>query len=139
MYINRRGRRFIRPFRSLHALIWIVGLFILITRGRIFPGIFILILISLLFEAVVRNLPRAYEDDAAPTPEPLQRDEPIPDPAPNATIQAAPLPAAVHREDLLPTECPNCGGPIRSQEVMWTGERSASCPYCGTNLPMGRD
>jgi hypothetical protein len=31
----------------------------------------------------------------------------------------------------LPTVCPGCGGPIHSNEVEWTDELTAECPYCG--------
>ena len=31
----------------------------------------------------------------------------------------------------LPGKCPNCGGPIKPNEVHWLGPRSADCPYCG--------
>jgi len=33
---------------------------------------------------------------------------------------------------LLPTNCPGCGGPIRSDEVEWTDDATAECPYCGS-------
>ena len=44
--------------------------------------------------------------------------------------------SAEHRLELLPATCPNCGGPLRGDNVKWTGAQSADCPYCGTNLPM---
>ena len=31
----------------------------------------------------------------------------------------------------LPGKCPNCGGPLKPNEVNWVGPRSAECPYCG--------
>ncbi len=31
----------------------------------------------------------------------------------------------------LPSTCPQCGGPLRSDEVDWVDSSSAECPYCG--------
>lgn len=31
----------------------------------------------------------------------------------------------------LPAKCPNCGGPLRPDEVDWVDETSAECAYCG--------
>jgi hypothetical protein len=61
---------------------------------------------------------------------------PMPPPSPAApTVTPAPV-EPIHRADLLPAACPHCGGPIRSNEVKWTGPQAATCPYCGSNLPM---
>jgi ribosomal protein L37AE/L43A len=32
----------------------------------------------------------------------------------------------------LPGKCPQCGGPLRSDEVDWVDAQSAECPYCGS-------
>lgn len=34
----------------------------------------------------------------------------------------------------LPAACPQCGGPVRSDEVDWIDPGSAECPYCGAVL-----
>lgn len=34
----------------------------------------------------------------------------------------------------LPAACPQCGGPVRSDEVDWIDAASAECPYCGAVL-----
>jgi len=31
----------------------------------------------------------------------------------------------------LPTKCPECGAPLRIDEVDWVDENTAECPYCG--------
>jgi hypothetical protein len=36
------------------------------------------------------------------------------------------------RKPLLPTHCPNCGGPIRPDEVEWLDEATAECAFCGS-------
>jgi hypothetical protein len=33
---------------------------------------------------------------------------------------------------VLPTNCPGCGGPLHGDEVEWTDEITAECPYCGS-------
>jgi hypothetical protein len=32
----------------------------------------------------------------------------------------------------LPSNCPQCGGPLRSDEVDWIDAHSAECPFCGS-------
>jgi len=61
---------------------------------------------------------------------------PMRTPAPAAPIMTQAPVEPIHRIDLLPVTCPQCGGPIRSDEVKWMGKQSAACPYCGSNLPM---
>lgn len=34
----------------------------------------------------------------------------------------------------LPARCPQCGGPIRSDDVDWIDDQSAECPYCGSTV-----
>ena len=122
------------PWRTVHALIWLVGLYILISRGWIFPGIFVLIAISAILEGIFRqSSPRSFEVGnpvSAPVETPL-----IPDRTPAAVY---PAPVQEHRIDLLPQYCPACNAPVRGHEVKWTGPQSANCPYCGTNLPMSK-
>lgn len=134
MSVNEPKKRLVGPWRSLHAVIWLVGLYILITRGWIFPGIFILMAVSAIYEGIVQRFaPRAFADETTP-PSP-------PSPATPATVTSSPAysaPVQEHRIDLLPQVCPNCNAPVRGHEVKWTGPQSANCAYCGTNLPMNK-
>jgi hypothetical protein len=119
-------------WQVFHAVIWMGGLYYLFTRGQIFPGIFVLILISIIYEALLRRfVPRAYEVVEEPKPEPQVEDKPV-----ISSVNFSSPPPAEHRIELLPQVCPSCSGPIRGHEVKWTGPQSANCPYCGTNLPM---
>jgi hypothetical protein len=131
MSSNRPKKELIGPWRSLHAVIWLVGLYILFTRGSFFPGILVLMAISAIYEGILqRFLPNAYEEQTTAEPESSQTMQPgpAPDMAPPVSLE--------HRMDLLPQVCPSCNGPIRGHEVKWTGPQAADCPYCGTNLPM---
>lgn len=110
------------PWRSIHGAIWLIGLAILFWQGWWWPGILVLVAVSGVAEALIRQ----YAPDAV--------EKPVAAPAVPAAGPAAAPPE--HRLELLPTTCPSCGGPIRGHEVKWTGPQSADCPFCGVNLPM---
>ena len=38
------------------------------------------------------------------------------------------------KKPLLPTSCPECGGPVRADDVDWIDEVTAECNWCGTAL-----
>jgi hypothetical protein len=125
-------KKLARPWRNIHGAIWLIGLAVLAWGDWWWPGILILIALSSLIEAVLmQKVPNAFEDEEAPTVPPSQTPAATRMPvSPAATAQEE------HHAQLLPTNCPRCGGPIRGQEVVWTGSQSADCPYCGANLPM---
>ncbi len=133
MSTKKTKRELVGLWRSLHAVIWLVGLYILFTRGSFFPGILVLVAISAIYEGILqRFIPNAYEEQA-----PVEPVDTTNVPAQPDAIMTPPAPPE-HRIDLLPQVCPNCNGPIRGHEVKWTGPQSANCPYCGTNLPMNK-
>lgn len=116
----RHQRRYARPWHSIHSAIWLIGLGLLFLWGHIWPGILLLIGLSMILETVLRGA----EPDVPPVP---------PSPA-TFTPPVAPVvstPAPVHRTDLLPRACPRCGGPVRAYEVQWTGEHSPPAPTAG--------
>jgi endogenous inhibitor of DNA gyrase (YacG/DUF329 family) len=39
--------------------------------------------------------------------------------------------AGAVRSRILPTNCPACGAPLHADEVEWSDEVTAECPYCG--------
>ncbi len=126
------------PWHSLHVVIWLIGIYILASRGWWWPGILVLVAISALYEGFIqRYVPGAYVDEKpmpSTTMQPmadLSTSPPPPSAAPATVIQE-------HRIELLPQVCPACNGPIRGHEARWTGPQSANCPYCGTNLPMNK-
>lgn len=136
MSTKETKKKLVGPWRTFHVVIWLVGLYLLFSRGYFFPGILILLAISALYEGLLaRFAPHAFEY------------EPPSIPAAESSVagvsveKMADLTGDVpanqeHHLDLLPQACPSCNGPIRGHEVRWTGSRSANCPYCGTNLPM---
>jgi hypothetical protein len=130
---RRSKKELVGIWRSLHVVIWVVGLYILITRNSIFPGILVLLAISAIYEGVLqRFVPDAYEEQAVAETENAGS---MPAASgPNSAAYVTPE----HRIELLPQVCPNCNGPIRGHEVKWTGPQSTNCPYCGTNLPMNK-
>jgi predicted Zn-ribbon and HTH transcriptional regulator len=110
------------PWHSIQGAIWLIGLAILFWKGWWWPGILILVAVSSIAEALIREYaPGAVEKTEQPAP----------------ATPASSTPG--HRLELLPATCPNCGGPIRGHEVKWTGVQSADCPYCSANLPMTKN
>ena len=122
------------PWRTIHVVIWMVGLYILFSRNWIWPGILVLVAISAIYEGLLQSfIPRAYEERVATQSSGTAPELPL-----ETALGLQPLQAQEHRLDLLPQVCPSCSGPIRGNEVRWTGAQSADCPYCGTNLPMSK-
>jgi hypothetical protein len=124
--MKTRERKLVGPWRRLHAAVWLIGLAILFWRGWFWPGILVLVAISMLIEALLMQFaPQAFEE----------ADETAAQAADSSPSPAAP-PVQEHRAELLPSACPRCGAPVRSAEVKWTGSQAADCPYCGAHLPM---
>ncbi len=131
-------KKLVGPWQSLHVVIWLIGIYILATHSWWWPGILVLVAISALYEAFLRQfVPGAYIEEKPATPAAPVQSTTL---SPNISIPSPAPPAAIpeHRIDLLPQICPACSGPIRGHEVKWTGPQSANCPYCGTNLPMNK-
>jgi len=130
--MRRRARkaRLVGPWRKIHGAVWVIGLVILAVRDWWWPGILVLVAISLLLEAaLMQSVPQAFEEaDKEGEFSPSEAAPPTPPPV-----------SPEYRTEYLPTVCPSCGGPIRGHEAKWTGPKSANCPYCGANLPMGKD
>jgi len=120
-------------WEKLHAVIWLLGLAVIAWQGWWWPGILVLVAISVLFEAIIKKFaPEAFVKI------PIDADEENK----TANTRTASFPSSqaaagpVHRSALLPPNCPRCGAPTRGHEVKWTGAQSADCPFCGSNLPM---
>lgn len=142
MYRHRRKPRMARPFHSLHGAIWMIGLAILFINGWWWPGILILIGIGILLEGLSAGFTSQSLDDTdrpeVPSPLPPASPPLRPSPPPVPFLQTSVVPE-YHPFERLPGTCPRCGGPVRRDEVRWTGPQSAACAYCGSSLPLRRN
>ena len=128
---HEQKRKLVGPWRNLHAAVWLIGMVILFSKGWWWPGILVLVAISMALEGLLMLVaPQAFEKE-----EPPLSQTPV---APVLAPASAPT-TPENRFDLLPSICPRCGGPVRGQEVKWTGLRSVNCAYCGANLPLKKD
>jgi len=131
---NSRMTRVVRRRSRFHAAIWLIGLAVLAITDRWWPGILILVVISVLLETAVKGGDQG--DNVEGKPEIVEEEKPDVAPAPPPRVETVVPPAEVHKAEWLPLSCPKCGAPTRAAEVRWTGNANASCPYCGSNLPL---
>jgi DNA-directed RNA polymerase subunit RPC12/RpoP len=135
----RHGPKHFHGWGPFHGGFWWIGLAILFWSGEWWPGILILVGLNMLFGGIFhegkKDRTQDWQEWSKDWQEPPARPhhEPSPVPAPKP---ASPPVNQFHRADSLPLTCARCGGPIRSYEVKWRDERSAACPYCGSNLIM---
>ena len=145
--IGEHGMRKQKGYHSethlIHLSIWMIGLGIFFLFGHVWPGIFILIGISMLIESLSRG-----NESISDTPQPLEavdisREKPVEESKETETKQTYPFsdsseehsePTFSNRIDLLPERCPWCGAPVHSSEIHWQGYYKASCTFCGADL-----
>jgi hypothetical protein len=139
---QNKEKKLTGPWRNIHGAVWLIGLAILAWKGWWFPGILVLVAISMIVEAAIMAVaPGAYQNETSSNEDEKEDEEQVVSrtaPAPAAAPAAAPV-VDEHPYELLPVTCPKCGGPVRGNEVKWSGPRSADCPFCGANLPMRRN
>jgi hypothetical protein len=116
-----------------------IGLGVLMLTGHWWPGILVLIGISMVVGAVMKESGPQVLDQ----PDEFRTPPPPPAPFQPAVTPARPEPVTPpapvepnYRTDLLPANCDHCGGPIRTQEVKWLNSKAAACPYCGSTLTL---
>ena len=143
MHRNHRfGHRFAQRKSPILKSIWLIGMGILLLTQHVWPGILILIGISIVFS--VLRTPRNNEFPEEPSfypsqPEPVAfnpeenleaaRSALPPQPVkPTPVVDSKPAPAGE-----LPANCPRCGAPVKSNDIKWNGKQAA-CSYCGSNL-----
>jgi hypothetical protein len=126
--------------KNVIAGIWLIGLGILFLFNFIWPGILILIGLSMVVTAFIpaekKEMP-AFPSTPTP-PAPTQ-----PAAAPQYDDTGEPLPPilaekadVVYRQSLLPETCPACGGPVKQNatQVVWNDDQTAVCPFCAARL-----
>ncbi len=110
-----RRKKLKDPWKSLSSAIFLIGLAILAWQGWWWPGILVLIAVSLIVEAAIQMaVPEAVADEAA---ESL---------------------AAPKERGAMPGKCPQCGAPLSSDKVEWTSPASAKCSFCGAEVQTSR-
>ena len=137
-----------RRYHSLNSLVWIIGLWVLFTTHSWWPGIMILVGITMVLNTLANSDWAAQATDRPAeveesTPWQDWTRQPPPPPPPSPALQPdskqpvvqSPPPEPDHYSGWLPATCPSCGAPIRPQTVRWTGSQSADCAYCGSVLP----
>jgi hypothetical protein len=129
-----RNKRVTRRKGQFHAALWLIGLAVLAITGRWWPGILILVILSILLESAVKRGGQSDGDEEVSETMTETKPEAAPSPIPRVE-PAAPAPE-VHKTEWLPLNCPKCGAPTRAADVRWMGDSSAACPYCGSNLPL---
>lgn len=129
----RHGHKSHKHWNPFGGFFWLFLLaFFFMGNGRWWPGILVVIGLYMLFGALFRDETPPPPRDLPPVQMPAAPPAPA---APVVTVTAAAV-EPIHRTDLLPATCPQCGGPVNSREVRWTGKQSAACAYCGSALPM---
>jgi hypothetical protein len=121
---------------NITAAIWLIGLGILALTDQWWPGILILIGLSMVAKAVIpvaegvsKTLrPSDNEDDYSYLEEPLSGEV---TPAP-ARVPEAPLQVKVSKT--LPSSCPMCGAPVDARKIKHSASGAPSCSYCDAKL-----
>lgn len=69
MSIPEPKQKMTGPWRNLHVAVWLIGLAILAWRGWWWPGILVLVGISIVYKGVIkRYAPKAFEPEEPPLP-----------------------------------------------------------------------
>lgn len=123
--------------RNVIAGIWLIGLGILFLFNFIWPGVLILIGLSMIATAVMpvekREMPAVPPPPAPGQPTPAVQPEAPGEPLPPVLAEKADL---LYKQSLLPETCPACGGPVKlnAHQVVWNDDETAVCPFCAAKL-----
>ena len=127
---------------NITAAIWLIGLGILALTDQWWPGILILVGLSMVINAVLPATEEASrllrspvdEDDHSYLEEPFAEDD---DPLP--PVSKPPLQVRVDDPEqsftgALPPSCPMCGAPVDARKVKRDSSGAPLCGYCDANL-----
>ena len=138
-----------RDSGNVMVAVWLIGLGILWMFDMWWPGILILIGVSMLVRGMLPARPREkvaarMEDRESAAADKMDDEDTKPD---EWEDEESETPAFMlddtgekewQRADLLPTACPECGGPVaeNAHKVEWFGPEAAKCPFCDTGLTL---
>ena len=130
--------------RGIIPAIWLIGLGILWLFDLWWPGILILIGITMLIGVANRET-GGISANPAKTGGEVVDVEPAAEPE-QVAAEADGIPACepvVEKVEVaevtsrLPSNCPMCGAPVNENKVVWRGLDEAHCAFCDTKLPLG--
>lgn len=125
--------------RNLIAGIWLIGLGLLFLVDFFWPGVLILIGLTMIVTALMPPEKREMPPVVPPVA-PIRAAASEPPPAP---VKEEPLPPVLaaraeqlYNQSLLPETCPACGGPIKQNaaRVVWEDGATAVCPFCASKV-----
>lgn len=145
--------------KNVIAAVWLIGLGLLFMVNYIWPGILILIGITMIVNATMHEEPTVMPptDDTlrqaqrtAPNPlaEPVEARVADPSTSTATAALGESLPAVLASEaerlylaSKLPENCPACGAPMRAnaKKLTWHEDNSLSCGFCGYRLTIKTD
>lgn len=123
--------------KNVQAAIWLIGLGILFWVGYIWPGILILIGLSMIVSVYMKEETPPVQPPAAAAP---PESSPKPAEQPEAPAAGETLPAILAPEgerlflaSRLPEKCPACDAPMRvnAEKLTWHEDKSFACLFCG--------
>jgi hypothetical protein len=124
---------------NIRLAIWLIGLGLIWFTNQWWPGILILLGISMLVDRLFKpNLPPGERADQI-KPEPVENgthELPDGDMSLQENLPEEPIPPEQDiksiRNNILPSRCPHCGAPIKSTSEYVNGQYE--CAFCGTRL-----
>ena len=139
--MNKKWSR--QSLKNVQSAVWLIGLGILFLLDSFWPGILILVGISIILNSMMPEeevdvIPPLDGEVKTPVEEVVEVEEPVdegtPDPIPPLMDEE---PMQVFAAD-LPKECPACGGPVAEnvEAVRSVGEGAVLCPFCDARIEL---
>ncbi len=142
MYRNRRQSMRNGPRKKpMMQLIWLIGAGVFYFFNNYWPVLLVLIGIIIISTIIWKNLQDVPEIENQPDHPNFPRVDPVEE---YRSSQPVIITQSNNTDQvkswirpILPSNCSRCGAPIRADDVMWSGSKSAACPYWGSNLVTG--
>lgn len=136
-----------QSLKNVQTAVWLIGLGVLFLLDAFWPGILILIGLSMLVQSFMpeEEEPPAPEFDQETKPEGAVKPEETPtvEEPPSADtgtpdLIPPPLDPLQGFASGLPKECPVCGGPVaeNAEAVKSAGEGVVLCPFCDARIKL---